>query len=55
MAFKDEDIMDSYLEELIEKENEINRWGKDRDYPHDNYDYSTDDPNNFDYQQDMYE
>jgi len=50
--FTDEEILESYLEEIIERRRDIKRWPYE-DYPHAAYDYSTDDSGNFDYRQDF--
>jgi hypothetical protein len=53
--FKDEDIFEAYLEEIVEIEKFTKRWDtRDNSYPHKNYDYSTDDLDDYEYQQDLY-
>ena len=53
--FTDEEIFKSHLEDILEKERNAKRWKQNiNDYPHTGYDYSTDDFDDFEYQQDLY-
>lgn len=54
MPFTDEEIFENFQEEVAEKEGMLKHWAKDSDYPHKEYDYSSDDLNDYEYQQDLY-
>ena len=54
MTFKDEDIFNEYLKEIEEKKQQIKYWKRQSGYPHRNYDYGTDDFDDYEYQQDQY-
>ena len=54
MPFTNEEIRKSFNDEIAEKEDLIDYWAKDENYPKDTYDYSTDDYNDYEYQQDLY-
>ena len=55
MTFEDKEIIENITEEISDKADLIKDWPKNGEsgYPHDDYDYSTDDQNDYEYQQDL--